>query len=710
MQDELHLRDDFPEHSEAEWRQAVEALLKGKPLEKLIRGTDEGIRIQPMYFASALEGLPAVDAQPGLPPFVRGTHAARDPEHPWAVAQEIPYPDPAEFGAAARHDLARGQDTLVLPLDVATRLGHSPAEARPEDVGAEGMSLAMLQDLAVALEGVDLAKVPLIVHPGPSGLPAAALLVALHESRGGRPRDLRGVVAADPIGHLARFGVLPASIGRTWLELAQLTAWTRDFAPALSTIAVPGQVWREAGGSAVQELGFALATAVEQIRRLGELGLDVNEVAPRMAMFLSVGSDFFMELAKMRAARLVWARMVDAYGGSEPAQRLQLHLRTLRWNKTVTDPWVNLLRVTTEAFSAVCGGADSIHVAPLDEPVGLPTEFSRRIARNLHLVLREETHAGATVDPAGGAYYVEALTEEVARKAWALMQEVESRGGIVEALEAGFVQSEVAAVSAARDGHIGQRRVAFVGTSKYPNLQERSPEAHPIDWEALRALRREAVIRARAEVDPGPRQMALLRLANQSDTPHAMEAAVGAVRAGATLDDLICALRGDDPTAVAVTPLEPRRGATGFERLRASTARFAAAHGGRAPRVFLANLGPLPKHKPRTDFARGFFELAGLTILSPDGVETPGEAAEAWAASGAEVVCICSSDDLYPDTVPPLARALKGAAPPPRVYLAGWPKEHLEAFRQAGVDDFIHLRSNALEQLEALQVVLGVRS
>jgi methylmalonyl-CoA mutase len=709
MNDLSNLRKDFPPHTYEQWREVVDQQLKGKPFEKLFAKTYEGIEIRPMYFEADLEGRPQVGSMPGFPPYVRGTTALGHVAQPWAVAQEIPYGDPRELNRAAHHDLARGQTALNIPLDAATRAGQAPPEAAEADIGAGGLSAATLADWSVALEGIDLQQTPLVVHPGACGLATAALLVGHVEATGGRARGLRGCVATDPLATLAATGTLPCALDRAWFELAQLTAWSRDYAPALRTVAVSGDVWHEAGGSAVQELGFALAAAVETFRALGALGLDINEVAPRTSVGLALGSDFFMEIAKLRAARMVWAQMVEAFGGSAESQKVHLHARSARWNKTATDPWVNMIRVTTEAFSGICGGCDSLHVSPFDAVLGLPTDFSRRVARNVQIVLREEAHAGRTVDPAGGSWYVEVLTEEVAQRAWALMQQVEAQGGLAAALRAGWVQDQLAQTAAARAKNIATRKDVFVGTNKYPNPQERPVETHPVDHEALVRARREATRRAREQGAAAVRQTALAHLSAKARTPHAMEAAIAAARAGATLSDLFCALHDDESVPQPVTPVRIHRGAEGFERLRRRTQRLAAERGG-PPRVFLANLGPIPQHKARAEFATGFFELAAFEVLSNDGFDSPEAAARAAVDSGAPVVCICSTDAAYPEWVPPLLAILEEQAPGVAVLLAGYPTEHVDALRAAGVDDFIHLRSDALSQLETLQQSLGVRS
>ncbi len=274
---------------------------------------------------------------------------------------------------------------------------------------------------------------PLTVRAGTAALPLLAMLVA-HARRAGRPAsDLHGCLEDDPLGVLAHEGAIPLSLGRAYDEMAQITLWAERHAPRLQTVAVHTYPYHNAGANAVQELAFALATGVAYLRAMQRRGADVNVAARRMRFDFAVGGNFFMEIAKLRAARLLWSQVVDAFCGGGKARWMRQHARRARRNKTTIDPYVNMLRVTTEALAAAVGGVESLHVAPYDEPARPPDEFSRRIARNAQVILQEEAHLTAVVDPAGGSYAVEALTDRLARDAWALFQEIEGMGGMAEA-------------------------------------------------------------------------------------------------------------------------------------------------------------------------------------------------------------------------------------------------------------------------------------
>ncbi|MDP2717773.1 MAG: acyl-CoA mutase large subunit family protein, partial [Candidatus Micrarchaeota archaeon] len=323
------------------------------------------------------------------------------------------------------------------------RNGHDPDWVKPGEEEIGGLSIATLQDLDRALEGINLETTSLFIRSGSSAMPLASLLVALVRKRGQDPKILRGCIEMDPLGVLSHEGRLPQSLTGAYREMAALTMWARKNAPELQTICVHTRAWHESGGGAAQELAFGLATGVEYLRRLLDRGLFINDVAPRIRFAMTVGNQFFMEIAKLRAARMVWSQAVEAFGGNEAAQRLHIHGRTSLRNKTVYDPHVNILRGTVEAFAAVLGGCDSLQVGAFDEVIRAPDDFSRRLARNTQLILAKECNLTSFIDPAGGSWYVEKLTNELAQRAWALFQQVESRGGMALAMEKGFVQGDI---------------------------------------------------------------------------------------------------------------------------------------------------------------------------------------------------------------------------------------------------------------------------
>ncbi|MDR2549791.1 MAG: acyl-CoA mutase large subunit family protein [Desulfobulbus sp.] len=705
----LDILSDFPANTHADWLAAVEKELKGKPFDKtLVKKTYEGIDIQPMYFMHDLDGLPQVDSLPGQPPAMRGTSASGHVVNSWHIAQEITLTEPEAFNRAAQFDLGRGQNSLNIILDRASLHGVDPDRAPQEDVGVGGLSLATLTDARTAFTGIDLTSLPFRLSCGASGIAPAALIAALIAEQGKPAADLRGTLAVDPLGTLAMEGGLPCSLEAAYDRMAQLTRWAMAEAPELRTVAVGVEGYQNSGGSAVQDIAFALATGVAYLRALLERGLDIDAIAARMTFSFAIGNDFFMEIAKFRAARLSWSQVVASFGGSEEAQKMCIHARTSRWNKTEVDPWVNMLRVSTEAFSGIAGAVDSLHVGPFDEIFRTPNEFSRRIARNVHIVLKEEGHLDKVVDPAGGCWYVEKITAQLAEKAWKLFQDVEAAGGMAQALAQGLPQAEVAAVAERRAKNIATRTDRLVGTNMYPNLQEKRQLAEPVDQAALQRQRIADLASHGATVDQAARETALAAVRDHAAALDAalMAKAVQAVRTGATLGQLSAALRSGGE-AVRVQPLNLHRGSEPFERIRRLTEAHIARTGA-TPKLFLANMGPIPQHKARADFATAFFNVGAFETIGNNGFATVDEAAKATLDSGAKAVVICSTDATYPEIVPSLVQRIKADNPGMMVILAGFPKEHIDAFKAAGVDEFLHVRVNALELLTKLQQHLEV--
>jgi len=707
MPQQLSLRDDFPAPTLEDWQAECVRLLKGAPFEKkLMTRTLEGITLQPLYTRADLAGLPEAAGEPGHAPYVRGTRPLGYRQRPWQVAQELPYPTYEEFNEALRHDLARGQDTAVLVIDRAGQAGLDPDQAPASLVGKDGTSIASLVGLDRALAEVDLATVPVHLESGSAALTYAALLVALAEKRGVAVETLRGSVGLDPVAGLAEHGTLPVSLDQAYAELALLTAWAADRAPGLSTVVARGHVYHDGGASVVQELACTLAVAVNHLRELEQRGLDIDVVAPRLRVDLSVGTHFFMEIAKLRAARLLWARAVEAAGGSEQAQRLQLHARTSRFTKTVLDPHVNMLRTTTEAMAAVFGQVDALHVAPFDEPLGLPDQFSRRIARNTHTILREESHLDVVVDPAGGSWCVETLTAQVAEAAWAQFQAIEGQGGIVAALRAGTVQAEIAQVADRRRQELASRKAILVGTNQYANPQEKPPVFRTVDHQALQQRRAQALQAHRTSGAPDADAEVMRRLDGilGGEGPQVFPAIVAAAAAGATVGELSRTFRHDADPDLQVAPIAAWRAGEMFERLRLAVQRHPEAG---ATTVFCANLGDVARYMPRLDFTRGFFQAGGFTVQADRWYETPADAAAAAMQTTAETAVIVGRDETYAALAAETARELKDAGVE-TVILAGLPADLVDELRTAGVDEFIHVRSDCHTVLSDLARTKGV--
>jgi methylmalonyl-CoA mutase len=701
---------EFPAPTFEDWRKLVEAELKGAPFDKrMLTPTYEGITLRPIYRREDIAGLPHVNSFPGFAPFVRGSSASGYLKEPWAVSQEIVCSSPTEFNHAARNSLSRGLNALNMVLDKATRNGHDPDWAQPAEVGMGGLSISTREDLDRALDGMDLAKTSLFIRSGASAMPFAALLVALSRKRGMKTAELSGCIEMDPLGVLAHEGTLPQSPAGAYREMAALTHWAAAHAPNLQTICVHSRSWHESGGSAVQELAFTLATGVEYLRELEKRGAEVNVAAPRMRFAMTVGVNFLMEIAKLRALRMLWSRAVGAAGGNDAAQRLSLHVRTSQWNKTQSDPYNNLLRVTVEAFAGVLGGCESMQAGAFDEVVRTPDDVSLRIARNTQLVLQKECDLTQVVDPAAGSWCIESLTAELAGKAWELFQEVEKRGGMETALRGGFPQQTVAATAAEKLKAVSRRLDSIVGVNQYANPSEK-PLARPeVNMAAFHKRRVQQVTSHRTSLEDWENEAVLDKLSREVDFQGSdlFEACVEAISAGATLGETARALRIADTACPSITPVKLRRAAERFERLREAMAKR-QNRDGHAAKVFLCNLGGLRDYKARADFSRGFFAAGGYEVISPEGFATPEDAADAFGKSKARIAVICSTDEKYPGLVPQAVRAIRAVRPDTVIVLAGYPQDQVEAHRQAGVDEFIHVRADAAEVLGKFHSRLGI--
>lgn len=710
VQDEEAVFTAFPRPTYEAWRQAAEKALKGKSFEEtLVTRTYEDILLQPIYMPESIESLPHVTSMlPGMAPYGRGTHTLGYIQKTWDVAQELVADTPQTCNQIVKQDIKRGQTMIHIVLDTRTCLGMDTDQA--QSGARNGLSLCTREDVKQTFEGINLEQFPILIQSGVSAQSILALLVAVLREQGLSEEALHGCIGMDPLGLWIKEGTLPYSLEGVYDAMSQMTLWASHHAPALQTVLVQGHPYHDGGGNAVHELAFSLATGTAYIRAMQEREIDIDVIAPRIRFSFSLGSNFFMEIAKLRAARILWTKIVTAFGGSEASAKMIMHGRTSYWTKTVYDPYVNMLRTTTEAFAGVIGGVDSLHASPFDEAIGEADEFSRRIARNTQLLLKEEAHLGKTIDPAGGSWYIEVLTDQLARKAWELFQHIEAKGGMVRALEDGIPQQHIAELACTRKQNIGFRKERIVGTNIYANMKEKPLLRASVDEKVRDKKRMTDLAIFRSSIDADAHRIALDVLRGAKGE-HAMEAAVEAARVGATVGDITKAVQERQTGGCPIiSKIHIHRGAEPFEQLRAASDAYMERTGMR-PQVFLANMGPIPRYKPRADFTTGFFEAGGFDVLGNNGFAHPQEAVRVAAASCASIVVICSSDDLYPEIVPELARTLRQVKPACTILLAGSPSaEQWKIYKDAGVDDVIHMQSNCYEMLLSLQKQKGIIS
>ncbi|MFC0602394.1 methylmalonyl-CoA mutase small subunit [Streptomyces palmae] len=616
----LPLAAEFPDATREQWQHLVEGVLRKSGTtdaggagaeEALATALPDGVSIRPLYTA---EDAPADAGYPGFAPYVRGAQPHGAALSGWDVRPRHTHPDPARTREAVLADLENGATSVWLT------------------VGASGIPVDALPQ---ALDGVYLDLAPVVLDAGEDFEPAARALLRLYADRQVPSQAALGNLGADPLGLTARTG-RHADLARHLAAATELARLTGPDHPGVRALTVDALPYHEAGGSTAEELGCSLATAVAYLRALTGAGLTVDAACDQLEFRYAATADQFLTIAKLRAARRLWARVAEVSGATAGAQRQ--HAVTSPVMMTRRDPWVNMLRTTVAALGAGVGGADAVTVLPFDSALGLPDDFARRIARNTSTILLEESHLARVIDPAGGSWYVERLTDELAHAAWAWFQEIEGAGGMAQALASGFVADRLAATWQRRSRDLARRKEPITGVSEFPHLAEQPVEREPA---------------------PAPPAGGLPRV------------------------------RRDEA----------------FEALRARSDAALAAHGNR-PRIFLAALGPAAAHTARASFAANLFRSGGIEAIQPASADAE-SVAEAFAASGAEVACLCSSDAVYAEQAARVAERLK-AAGARRVYLAGRPGDRQEEYERAGVDAFVFAGCDAVAVLTSALDTLGV--
>ncbi|WP_182866553.1 methylmalonyl-CoA mutase family protein [Rhodopirellula sp. JC639] len=696
---ELSVQDDFPAVDYDQWRQVVEKALAGAPFEKkLVSKTYDNLAIQPIYSRRDESGQDDPMGFPGLASRVRGGRPLGSVQSGWDLRQEYTEPCLAEGNQAILADLAGGVTSIQIRLDDAGRDGLDPDDSASDTgVGRGGATVYSVDDLDKLLAEVQLELIAVALDAGAAFVPAAATLAALWQRRGVSPEQARGAFNADPLAELARRGQLPTETSTALSSLADLAAWTSKHSPQVTAVGVDTSPYHDAGASAAQDIALAVATGVEYLRTMTDRGMDVDAAAKQILFRISLGTEHFRAIAKLRAARWLWSRVLESSGASEEVWAMRIQTRTGNRVLTKHDPYVNLLRNCVAVFAAGIGGADAITSVPFDCVAGLPNELSRRVARNTALVLQEESHLHRVIDPAGGSWFLDQLTEDLAGKAWEIFQQTERQGGMASALAGGWVAEEIAATAQARAKDIATRKRGVTGVSEFPNVAEEPLVREAADLNALAQAAATRVNNAR----PASDEAASLVVA---DDPVA--AAVTAASAGATLGQLAGGLGFRRGETASMTAIAPQRLAEPFDQLRDASDAWQRTHGNR-PRVFLAGFGPVAHYSGRATWSTNFFEAGGFEVVTDEGSDDADAAAVAFAQSGAKIALICSSDKLYPDVVPAAAGKLK-AAGAEAVVLAGFPGDNEQAWREAGVDRFIFMRCNVLETLRSLLAQVGV--
>ena len=657
---DLALGAAFAPAERAAWQALVARALGDRDFDAtLVTRTYEGLDLQPLYDrAGARVAGAATRNDAGL---TRGTAG-------WEIRQSVDHPDPAAANQALLHELASGATAVTLVMD--------PAGEHAAGPGAAGIFLPDRTALATVLDGVYLQAARVALAPGPLFAGAAALMLDHLETAGVDLATARVHFGADPLAALARHGHLAMTLPEALSAMAEIAERSAATLPAARAVTVDTTVYHAAGADEVLDLAIALSTGVAYLRAMTDHGLSVAAALAEIEFSLAAGVDLFMTVAKLRAARRLWARVAEASGG---AAAMALHVGTAERVISRRDPWVNMLRATIAGFAAGVAGADSVAVAPYDQGGGLPTDFGRRIARNAQVILQEESALGQVIDPAGGSWFIEDLTERLAQAAWHRFQEIEAAGGVAAMLADGRLQAAVAEVWAARERDLAHRRTQIIGVNMFPNLDEEAPAPPSMAWpEIVAPWHARRPVPAAVDGDLATR--------------------VAAARHGAAIGDLSGGAAADGEDAA---PITAHRLGEGFEALRDASDAWAEAHGQR-PRVFIAALGTPAAHGARVDFTRNYLAAGGIEAI--DGQGAPDEIAAAFTASGLDLAIICGSDKLYETEGAAMAAALGGAG---WLGLAGRPA-NADVLRAAGIETFIHAGDDCLATLRAIHAKLGI--
>ncbi len=627
---DLALAADFPRPSEEEWLRLVDKAIKGGDFERrLVSRTADGLRIEPLYTRRhAISGHDTL--APGGPPLLRGSRLSDDAS--WDMRQICAEPDPVAANVAVLEDLAGGTTSVLLQIAAPGWTG----------VGYE-------QDvMARALEGVMLDVAPISLMAGEYTPDAAGSLIALWRAAGVEDGQRQGALNYDPLGTLATTGALYHSVPRA-LEIAADLVRTVAAMPGVTALRANGHAWHLGGATEAQEIALVLGSTVAYLRACEAKGIAPAAALPSIAVTLAADADQFLTIAKLRAARRVMWRLAEACGATDGATRVSFTAETSARMLAKRDPWVNMLRTTIAAAGAAMGGADAITVLPFTWAIGRPDSFARRIARNTHHVLLEEAGLGRVADPAGGSWYVERLTDDLAAKAWETFQAIEAEGGLAVALETESVQERLVQAQEARRKLIATGHMELTGTSAFPRLGDDGVTFTP--W--------------------------------PSEVPSA-------------------GLNG-----AKARPLRLERAAEAFERLRDNADIYETENGER-PRVFLAALGPLAANATRATWIRNFLAAGGIECTGGESYLTSTDAGREFGGSGAQIACICSSDEIYAEIGEATASLLKTAGAT-HVYLAGRPKDQEAALKAAGVDELLYAGMDAISALTSIQAALGIK-
>ncbi len=666
----------LPDFSKVEWQTPdLRAETAGSPTE-----TPEGLTLKPVYGPGDLEGLDFLNTYPGLPPFLRGPYPTMYVQQPWTIRQYAGFSTAEDSNAFYRRNLAAGQKGLSIAFDLATHRGYDSDHPRVRgDVGMAGVAIDSIYDMRTLFEGIPLSDMSVSMTMNGAVLPILALFIVAGEEQGVAPKQLSGTIQNDILKEFMVRNTYIYPPLPSMRIISDIFAYTSANMPKFNSISISGYHMQEAGATADLELAYTLADGVEYVRAGKAAGLDIDAFAPRLSFFWAVGMNYFMEVAKMRAGRALWAKLMKDLGAKNPkSMSLRAHCQTSGWSLTAQDVFNNVVRTCVEAFAASHGGTQSLHTNALDEALALPTDFSARIARNTQLFIQQETGTTRVIDPWGGSYYVERLTYELAKKAWDHIQEVESHGGMAKAIDAGLPKMRIEEASARTQARIDGGKQVIVGVNRFQPEDEAPIEVLKVDNSAVRAKQIEKLARLKAERDPKAVEAALAALTKAAGdgTGNLLELSVNAARAKATVGEISEALekvygrhRAETRAISGVYRQEIGQMDDTVRRVIAMCEAF-EKDDGRRPRILVAKVGQDGHDRGQKVIASAFADLgfdADIGAL----FATPAEVARVAVENDVHVVGVSSLAAGHLTLVPELRQELEKQGRPDILVVAG---------------------------------------
>ena len=686
----------FPANRLEDWRALFARELKGREPEDLRWLTPEGIKVEALYTASDLEAMEHLDTLPGLAPYLRGPRASMYTGRPWTLRQYAGYSTAEESNAFFRRNLAAGQTGLSVAFDLATHRGYDSDHPRvPGDVGKAGVAIDTVEDMKHLFEGIPLDRMSVSMTMNGAVLPVLAMFVAAAEEQGVGRATLSGTMQNDILKEFMVRNTFIYPPEPSMRIVSDIIGFTAEAMPRFNPISISGYHMQEAGATAVEELAFTLADGIEYVRSAVRAGLDVDRFAPRLSFFFGIGMNLFMEVAKLRAARWLWASLMQEHFAPRDPRSLMLrtHCQTSGVSLTSQDPYNNIVRTTIEALAAVLGGTQSLHTNSFDEALALPTDFSARIARNTQLILREEAGLTKVVDPLAGSYYVESLTASLAKEARALIGEVESMGGMTKAVVGGHPKRRIEESAARRQARVDRGEDVVVGVNRFQPESATEVEVRSVDNSAVREAQVARLHEARARRDPQRCRAALegLRAAALSPGTNLVEPAIEAARARASVGEISAQLEQvfsrHVPAVRAVSGVYAAayRDDEDFAALVRDVARF-AEETGRRPRLLVAKLGQDGHDRGARIIATAFADL-GFDVDIGALFQTPAEAASEALDNDVHVVGVSTQAGAHSTLVPDLIEALRKGGGEDVVVVCGGviPQQDHSALFAAGV-------------------------